>query len=70
MLAGLSRKSMLGLLTGRPVTDRLTLSVTAALLAIEHGARIVRVHDVAETRDALRLWSAVTSIGRNSLPPR
>ena len=70
MLAGLSRKSMLGLLTGRPVTDRLTLSVTAALLAIEHGARVVRVHDVAETRDALRLWSAVRSIGRNSLPSR
>ena len=67
VLAGLSRKSMLGLLTGRAVGDRLTASVTAALLAIEHGAHIVRVHDVAETRDALRLWSAVTSIRRGRL---
>ena len=67
VLAGLSRKSMLGLLTGRAVGDRLTASVTAALLAIEHGAHIVRVHDVAETRDALRLWSAVKSIRRGRL---
>ena len=67
VLAGLSRKSMLGLLTGRAVGDRLTVSVTAALLAIEHGAHIVRVHDVAETRDALRLWSAVKSIRRGRL---
>ena len=58
---------MLGLLTGRAVGDRLTASVTAALLAIEHGAHIVRVHDVAETRDALRLWSAVKSIRRGRL---
>ena len=62
ILAGLSRKSMLGQLTGRPVEQRLAASVSAALLAAEGGARILRVHDVAETRDALALWKAVHSI--------
>lgn len=59
VLVGLSRKSMLGTLLDRPVEERMVASVAAALLAVERGARLVRVHDVAQTRDALRLWSAV-----------
>ncbi len=59
VLVGLSRKSMLGELTGRPVDRRVHASVAAALLAIERGASIVRVHDVAATRDAIRVWAAV-----------
>ena len=58
VLAGLSRKSMLGKITGREVGDRLVPSVAAAVLAAERGASIVRVHDVAETIDALTLWAA------------
>jgi dihydropteroate synthase len=63
LLAGLSRKSMLGAVTGRAVGDRLAASLAAALLAVERGARIVRVHDVAATRDALRVWEA--TVGRD-----
>ncbi|MDR1709907.1 MAG: dihydropteroate synthase [Candidatus Accumulibacter sp.] len=59
ILAGLSRKSMLGAAAGRPVAERLAASVAAALIAVQRGASIVRVHDVAETRDALRVWQAV-----------
>jgi dihydropteroate synthase len=59
VLVGLSRKSMLGQLTGRPVNDRVSASVSAALLAVQAGAAIVRVHDVAETRDALKILDAV-----------
>jgi dihydropteroate synthase len=59
VLAGVSRKSMLGAITGRPVTERLAASVAAALLAVERGAAIVRVHDVAATRDALAVLDAV-----------
>lgn len=59
LLAGLSRKSMIGAITHREISDRLTPSVVLALLAVQHGARVVRVHDVRETRDALRLWQAV-----------
>jgi dihydropteroate synthase len=59
ILAGMSRKSMLGAVTGRPVNERLGASVAAALIAAGRGARILRVHDVAETRDALRVWQAV-----------
>ncbi|MSP95709.1 MAG: dihydropteroate synthase [Betaproteobacteria bacterium] len=59
VLAGLSRKSMLGALTGRPVGERIAVSVAAALLAVQYGATILRVHDVAATRDALALWRAV-----------
>lgn len=58
VLAGLSRKSMLGALTGRDVQDRLAASVAAALLAAEKGAKILRVHDVRETVDALKIWLA------------
>jgi len=59
VLAGLSRKSMLGAVTGRAVEDRVMASAAAALLAVERGARIVRVHDVAATRDALQVWAAL-----------
>jgi dihydropteroate synthase len=59
VLVGLSRKSMLGAVTGRTVDSRLAASLAAAVLAVERGARIVRVHDVAATRDALRVWMAV-----------
>jgi dihydropteroate synthase len=58
VLAGLSRKSMIGALTGQPVEKRLAGSVAGALAAVAHGARIVRVHDVAETVDALKVWHA------------
>ncbi len=61
LLAGLSRKSLIGQVTGRPVQDRLTGSVTLALLAAQKGARILRVHDVGATRDALQLWQAMCS---------
>ena len=61
VLAGMSRKSMLGAITGRPVGERLGASVAAALLAAARGARILRVHDVAETRDALSVWQAVAA---------
>lgn len=58
ILAGLSRKSMLAQLTGRPVEARLAGSLALALAACEGGARIIRVHDVAETVDALKVWRA------------
>lgn len=61
VLAGISRKSMLGAITGRPVGDRLAASIAAALIAAQRGARILRVHDVAPTRDALAIWQAVES---------
>jgi|GEM_PF-2916907 len=56
LLVGLSRKSMLGVLTGRDIADRMSPSVVAALLAVQRGAAIVRVHDVRETADAIKLW--------------
>jgi dihydropteroate synthase len=56
LLAGLSRKSMIGAATGKPVSDRLAGSVAAALIAVQQGARLVRVHDVAATVDALRVY--------------
>jgi len=58
LLAGWSRKSSLGAVTGRPVEQRLAASVAAALAAALQGASILRVHDVAETVDALKLWRA------------
>lgn len=61
VLVGLSRKSMIGTLTGREVDGRLAGSLAAAVLAAEHGARIIRVHDVAATRDALAVWTAVAA---------
>jgi len=62
LLAGLSRKAMLGRLTGREPLERVHASVAAALLAIQNGAHIVRVHDVAATRDALAVWNAVQQL--------
>ena len=59
VLAGLSRKSMLGAITGRAVEDRLVASVAAAMLAVQRGASILRVHDVSATRDALAVLEAV-----------
>lgn len=59
LLAGLSRKSTLGRLTGRGPQERVFASVAAALIAVQNGAHIVRVHDVAATRDALAVWLAV-----------
>jgi len=60
VLAGLSRKSMIGAITGRPLDERLAGSLGGALAAVAQGARIVRVHDVAETVDALKVWQAGT----------
>ncbi|WP_295451280.1 dihydropteroate synthase [uncultured Thiodictyon sp.] len=62
VLVGLSRKSMVGTLTGRAPAERLAASLAAALLAVARGAAILRVHDVAETRDALCVWEAVTQL--------
>jgi dihydropteroate synthase len=59
VLVGLSRKSTLGSVTGREVGDRLAASVAAALAAAVRGARILRVHDVRETVDALAVWNAI-----------
>jgi dihydropteroate synthase len=58
LLAGLSRKSMVGAITGKPVEQRMAGSVGGALAAVAQGALIVRVHDVAETVDALKVWHA------------
>jgi dihydropteroate synthase len=60
LLAGWSRKSSLGALTGRDVpAERVSASVAAALLAVERGGRVIRVHDVRETSDALAVWAAM-----------
>lgn len=59
VLVGLSRKSLLGQITGRAVEERMVASVAAALLAAQRGAKIIRVHDVAATRDALHVLQAV-----------
>ena len=62
VLAGLSRKSMLGKITGRGPADRVHASVAAALIAVQNGAQIVRVHDVAATRDALAVLAALQQV--------
>ncbi|MEW6132308.1 MAG: dihydropteroate synthase [Pseudomonadota bacterium] len=59
VLAGMSRKSMLGALTGKPVDQREYAGVAAHLAAVARGAAIVRVHDVAAMKDALKVWEAV-----------
>ena len=61
ILVGISRKSMLGQITGRNVDDRLAASVAAAVLAVQNGANIVRAHDVKETVDGLKVWSSLTA---------
>jgi len=65
ILAGLSRKSTLGKLTGRPVEERLAGSLAMALLALQRGATILRVHDVKETRDVIAVWQAFEKTLRN-----
>ena len=67
VLVGASRKSMLGELTGRAVDERLAASIAAALAAAARGARVLRVHDVRETVDALRVWNAIEA-GRPAMP--
>jgi len=61
VLAGISRKSMLGKITGKDTHERLAPSIAAAVMAADRGARIVRVHDVPETVDALKLWEAMNT---------
>ena len=65
VLAGLSRKSMLGAITGREVGERLPASIAAAVIAAQKGAKIIRVHDVAATCDALAIWTAVEQGEKN-----
>ena len=59
VLAGISRKSMLGKITGKDTHERLAPSIAAAILAADRGAQIIRVHDVPETVDALKIWEAL-----------
>ena len=61
LLVGLSRKRMIGTLTGRQVADRAAGSAAAALLAVQRGADVVRVNDDAATPDALRVLAAVAA---------
>ena len=60
ILVGISRKSMLGQITGRDVKDRLAASVAAAVLAVQNGADLVRAHDVKETVDGLKVWLSLS----------
>jgi dihydropteroate synthase len=62
VLAGISRKTMIGAITGKPVEHRMAGSLAAALAAMAQGARILRVHDVAETVDAIKVWHAANTI--------
>jgi dihydropteroate synthase len=61
VLAGISRKSMLGKITNKEADQRLAPSIAAAIMAADRGAKIIRVHDVPETIDALKLWEAVNT---------
>lgn len=65
LLAGVSRKSMIGALTGKPVEQRMAGSIAAMLAAVAYGARIVRVHDVTETVDALKVWEAIENSNKD-----
>lgn len=69
LLLGWSRKSTLGAVTGRPVGERTAASIAAALAAVHHGAGIVRVHDVAATVDALKVWDAAGLFAVPECPP-
>lgn len=68
ILAGMSRKSMIGAVTGRPAPERVAGSIAAAVLAAERGAAIVRVHDVAQTVDALKVWAALRDAANRAGP--
>ena len=59
IVLGASRKSMIGAVTGKPVDQRLSGSIAAALAGVARGAAVVRVHDVGATQDALKVWQAV-----------
>ena len=59
VLVGMSRKTMLGAITGRDVSERVVAGAAAALLAVQRGANVIRTHDVGVTRDVLRLWAAL-----------
>ena len=61
VLAGISRKSMIGKITGKDTNERVAPSIAAAIMAADRGAQIVRVHDVPETVDALKLWEAINT---------
>lgn len=63
VLAGWSRKSSIGAVTGKDVSARMVGSVVAAVQAVERGARVLRVHDVAATRDGIAVWSALQTAG-------
>lgn len=63
LLVGLSRKSMVEQVTGRPVAERLPASLALAVLAVERGATIIRTHDVAATSDAVAMWTALRGVG-------
>jgi phosphoglucosamine mutase len=67
---GASRKSMLGAVTGRSVDQRLAGSIAAALAGVAHGAEVLRVHDVGETRDALIIWQSVKDAGNTCMSQR
>ncbi|MEL0153553.1 MAG: dihydropteroate synthase [Halieaceae bacterium] len=60
ILVGVSRKSMIGAITGRPADERVVPSSVLAVIAAQNGASILRVHDVAETADALAVWAATS----------
>lgn len=64
MLVGMSRKSMLGAITGRDVKNRAVAGALTAIIALQNGAKIIRTHDVAETRDAIRVWRALEALGK------
>jgi dihydropteroate synthase len=64
VLAGLSRKSMIGQITGREMNQRVMGSAAAALMAAQNGARLIRVHDVSETKDVLAVLTAVQAAKR------
>lgn len=65
LLVGISRKSMLGQITGKKILDRAASGIAAIICAVERGATIVRVHDVAQTVDALKVWSITNSMTNN-----
>jgi dihydropteroate synthase len=65
LLVGVSRKSMIGTITGRPVEERLAGGLALATLAAQAGAAIIRSHDVAATRDALEVTAAVVAAGKD-----
>lgn len=67
VLIGASRKAFLGVITGKPVGERMISSVAAAVIAVERGASVVRVHDVAATAEALRVLAAVRAAERSIL---